>query len=295
MRSTTITIATLTCLGLAIPASAETRFFDNDGTPADWTGEGVWRVSCGGGVAGSPQPTDDAVICSGEDCTLDESKEVQTISVEDGVSGAGILRIPSGVTLTLNQDGGTSDIDGHLLLTGTLTLDWADEFLATHTFTGDGDIQGTAAGAKIRVAGGGFSNAPTLINNTTIHGILQIEHFGGADAILKLNAGTIHADANGTLKIVMAWMTDVPGTGNSLFKVSTHPGAIMDFDLECLTGIGCVATCLEYTEVEIFKGRFTFQQGFTTEETLTMKTGGRMVVPDGTSGSFDVDPSTCTQ
>ena len=285
-----IVICAIMCLVLASPAGAGAKYFYNDGNPDNWNDGARWfQTGCGSGESGViPGLNDDAFICPGEDCTLDINTEIQTINVMKDGEDVGILRIPGPYELTLNQDGGNSQIDGHLLLTGEIKLDWANPSTATHIFSGDGDIQGTTPGARIVVEGSGWSNAPVLTNSTTIHGILQILHSEGDDAVLALVApGTIHADAGGLLEISMSWMSDQGSNGDPLLKVSADPDSVLSIDLVCNSIIGCAATCLEYTNVDVFDGTFTFKQTFATAGTLTMRTGGRVSVPDDVQGWFD--------
>lgn len=273
-------------LGAAVPGNAQTLYFN----APEPTNEGYWgtvtnwhTVSCSGDTAPNlPQAFNDVVICSGETCDMDLNPEVETVTVES----SGVLNIPGAYTLTLNEDEGTSTIDGRINLTGEIHLanlggHAGDE--ARHTFDGGGDIVGTASGAKILIERNTEIQPNELINSTTIRGILEIGKLAIGQSpddwqMLVLKGGTVHADDAGTLLINVSFMKDDLLVGQrSLLKVSSDSNAILQIDVWCPDQIPadtCRVYCLEYTDAEVFEGTLDLDTAILTEGDLTMEPGG---------------------
>lgn len=179
-----------------------------------YSGTGSWHTggNCSNGV---PTEADRAVIPSGANCTIDGMNDAvaDTIEVQTGGSGPGILNIADGRKLTLDNDndnccGAGADhsvINGIVNLqafsTGsTLKFDEND-----HDLSGTGQIDGDYEGCKLQIAAG-----KTLTNNLATEGqgirnALTIEGTGGNATFF--NSGLLEA-VRGTIILASSTILD---------------------------------------------------------------------------------------
>jgi len=297
MRWMVIIVVTLALLGGTALGDTGTHFFFPAESEADWSEESAWREECNGGAPQATElPPEDSVpvICAGKTCNMDVSPQVNAITVEE----TAVLNIPSGATLRLDNDGSTSIFDGTTNLTGEIHLEWNDPQQnppCVHTFSGDGNIIGTASSAKVLIERYGEIQPNQLILSTTVRGIGEIGKLPNAEygddwQMLILKGGTVHADADGTLLIDVSFMKDDSAAGErSLLKVSTHSNAVLKIDVSCPDAIPadtCRIYCLEYTDAEILEGTLDLDTAILTKGDLTMEPGGIIDVAALAGASF---------
>jgi hypothetical protein len=196
------------------------------------------------------------VICGGKTCQVDDDDAVCcSVSVESTAT----LQVASGYVLGIYGESATSDIDGTLEITGEVALN-LEGTNKEHTFTGDGEIKGTASSAKLSVDGGGDLTTNAIIVATKITGAMTIDEIpnSGSGGEVVLSGGTLHANINGTLVVQTYTINDQAGSGGarSLIKVSTNSNAVLRLDRACddPSFDVCVDNCLEHTDFEVFEG-----------------------------------------
>jgi hypothetical protein len=259
----------------------EDQAFKNEDNWGDSTCSQVIPV-----VAGA---LDDAVIYTGKTCVLDDTREVETISVQSSAT----LNIISGGLLKLNEspdDCGGESICAISDFDGTANLDtqiWVTlgqgQGDQQHTFTGDGALNGRSSDAKVLISGNSTPDPHLLYVSTTVSGAMEINNLDTSVCMLLLKGGTLHANINGTLKVLTDFMADESGSTRSLLKASTHSNAVLQIDLDCNEfAFPCPFFCFAYTDVTLLEGKFEIVDDvFKTTGKLTMEPGSKLKVVEG--------------
>lgn len=264
---------TLVCVAALGPDVHADQFFCA-GTDNTWNDGSNWKSNalCQGADAGVPTAADKVTILSGKTCNVDVSAaEADHIVVESTAT----LQIDTGNTLTLDGDGNL----GVSTITGTIKLEGSSSTLAiiTHnqTFAGTGQIIGGDNGARITI-----SAFEKLTNEATIEGKLAIVPATAGDDATFRNAGTVHANASGTLHVNTKFVEDTAGTDR--WKVSTSTSAILRFNP--------TNTTIPTIDGDFVVSNGTLDvdnKGFLTHGDLSM-TGGTIDVASGALVNFSI-------
>jgi hypothetical protein len=244
MKRTILTTAALAAVILmASGASADvtSKYFYYAAGSASWDTSAYWFTEPdGAGTPNSPPSSSERAVIQTA-CSLDTSKEVESIDVRNTLS------IQDDRVLTLNN-GSSSDST----ISGTVYLVDSDSELAittnNHTISGSGSLVGQDDDALITVA-----SSRTLTNQTTIAGAMKIQ--GGASAIfdndglvvaddptsgsntITCDTGTFRGDYTGTDQGVykvdggtLKFSTGVDDTGMDARFIITDSGGLLDID-----------------------------------------------------------------
>lgn len=158
--------------------------------------EGNWVDPNNWDPTGEPNEADRAIIPSGKKCIVTATgRHADTITVETGASGDGILQFNTNAELILDNDSAGADdsyINGLVTLGSGAKLVFAD---SNHMVSGNGRIQasgGNTSPAKIQIGSGLM-----LTNNLSVSG----EEIRGRQLTIEAVSGTATFDNRG---IVMA-------------------------------------------------------------------------------------------
>ncbi len=186
----------------ACAAIADVKTFTGNGNPT-----GNWNVANNWNPPGIPSDSDRAVILSGKTCTVTDDRGIDTIDVQSGANGDGVLIIAAGHCLKLENQydniANTPDdsrVDGIVELSvgttgtngGNLIFDVGD-----HTVKGDGTIHLQKFGA-IAI---GYDITLTSELAAPGHGIRGdrgyiIHYFSGSALPVFSNRGIVAADSD---------------------------------------------------------------------------------------------------
>ncbi len=243
------------------PVHADRYFCIGAATEGDWDDDANWRSASGcTGDTGIPTDADKVTIPSGKTCNVDlATAEADRLVIESTAT----LNIEASNTLTLDGDGD----DGFSTITGTIQLAGSSSELELvsndQTFEGTGKIVGLDDAAKITLG-----STVDLTSEITIEGIMHIS--GGGTF---LNAGTVHANRDGTFHVNPNIIDDDPG---ALWKVTQVVG---------IPGGGASAT-LRYDQVSFMIGHtlvgdFEVTGGGTLDVDHTFDCTGKLTVSTG--------------
>jgi len=299
LRIFLITVA-VTFVLAATPVFADVKYFNPSASSADWDAA-FWDSDCSGVGTQTgdwdceDNDCDEAVICDDKTANINNADDLDAQAVS--VQSTGIVNIYTGGILNLVGESGVSEIDGAINLEGELHVDWlgSDNGIHEHTFSGEGEIIGTASSARIKVEGTGNTNPNKLHLIATLRGQMEIVRLveNNLAAQLVLDGGTVHSDAGGLLRIALSGIDD---SACSLLKVSSSTNSVLEIDLRCANGLtSCAAVCLEYTDTEVLAGTLRLiDDGLTTENTLTMKPGGKIELTTGSAiARFQAPTNAC--
>lgn len=255
-------VIAIAILGLILMGSAaQAQPCNFNVSSGNWTDGGNW--SCGH----EPTFADQAVILSGNTCTMDDAAgEADSLTVESTAT----LNIATGNTLSLNSSTTNSTITGTVNLQGSgAELAFIDN---SQTIDGAGKIVGQHNLAEISITAG-----EELTSDTTIEGKLTIVGDGKF-----VNFGTVHANVSGILRIACDDFDDDSG---GVWKISTTPSAVLEIEIID-------------TGIPLLEGDWTIENngtldvdsfGFQTSGSLSWK-GGTIDVADGCIADFGQRP-----
>ncbi|MFH1746516.1 MAG: hypothetical protein ABIG44_05660 [Planctomycetota bacterium] len=246
------------------PAAGTTYYFTDYTEDGLWRTAGNWETTCGGGTEGQvPTASDNAVICTGKTCTIDDDNAVCL-----GLTVDGTLILGNGDTL---QIGANSSIPGTMSVENYGKL----KIAASLTLSGGSSI--TFGISYIEFQG---DYTLTLASGTSLIGGFYMDR-AGSGSYTFINNGTVET-GDGSFNTVFVDGTIDGGWGVSdgVFKV-TSSNASMIFESTCTMSD-------MMTEFEVTAGTLSVRTDVCTGGDLTFS-GGEIEVKQNKTFRAGVD------
>lgn len=183
------------------------------GTTRTWVGPGNWSVAGNWNPAGVPEANDSVIFSNANNCTVDISTTVATMTLQSSYSGTVTVGQPLTVKGAYTQAGGTFNLASQTLYAGSNWIVTGGTFVPG---TGTVLFNATANGRQITTSGRPFYNVE--FNGTGAYWTMQ-------DSMtvlntLRLNDGTLDSNASGNYGLLVTgeWLS---AGGNFVANLST--------------------------------------------------------------------------
>jgi fibronectin-binding autotransporter adhesin len=260
------------------------------GTTRTWVGPGNWSSAANWNPVGVPGGNDSALFANANNCTIDISTSVATLTMQAGYSGTITANLPLTLSGGYSQAGGTFGLGGSTLTVGS---NWNVTGGTFNAGTGTVLFNAASSGRQIRNSGRSFY----VVDFNGSGGYWTLQDSMTVRASLLLDAGTLDTSVSGNYGILVGreWLT-TGGSLNAHLSTTTFTGATTNLRIQSggnvfgyftMTGTGSWIT--NNGPVELTNA-FTLAAGsFTVAAGSSLTVGGNMIVQSGTSLALQED------